>query len=127
MSGSSDKLRGLWPEFASDPADAIVDLFIETATSQMSVTRWGKLFELGAITLAAHMLALRKRSLAAAGSALGGPVGGLTALSTGDESISFGAVGAATAGDEDTSLRTTPYGLEYLRLKSMLVLTPINV
>lgn len=127
MSASSDKLRALFPEFATDPLDVVVDLFISTASGQISLTKWANYYEIGALTLAAHMLAVRKRSAAAAASTLGMPVGGLTALSTGDESISFGAVGAATADGEDVSLRTTPYGLEYLRLKSMLVLTPFSV
>lgn len=129
MGTSTATLRTLYPEFADTSAypDATVTIFIDAAASELDVEVWGELFARGALALAAHMMALAKRSSGAAASTESLPGGAVTSMRTGDEAISFGAVGAATASPSEVSLRTTAYGLEYLRLEAKVIGSPLYV
>lgn len=122
---SVDTLVRIAPQYATeDPA--VLVAFLSDAALQMAAPVWGRIFELGAANLAAHMLTLRDRSLATAGDGSGmAAVGGPNSIRTGGLSINFGAVGAATASGSEVALRTTPYGLEFLRLRSLLLTTPV--
>lgn len=128
MSTSSDKLRILYPEFASLTAytDVVVDLFLGWAALELDALTWGTHFERGSLALAAHMMAISKRSAAAATAALGASSGGIASMSTDQESIAFQAPPqVASAGDG--SLGSTVYGLEFIRLRERVVAGPLYV
>lgn len=127
MSASSDNLRTLYPEFADAVVypDATVDEFIGWAAAEMDATVWGSFFERGALALAAYLLKLAKDS---AGAAAGGilPIGGTVSVKTGDLSLGFGgSLGVWSI--SDAALGTNRYGLEYVRLRDLVVATPIYI
>ena len=129
MSASSDNLRILYPAFKSttDWPDTTVDTFIGWAAAELDTETWDSFFERGSLALAAHMMEIAKRT----SSPISGVVaaaGAVTSIKTDQEQITFGAVGAATAKSSEASLRTTPYGLEYLRLRDeRLSATPMYI
>ena len=94
MSTTITRFRLYYPEFAG-LSDADLSIVIEDVSAEFIPTVWGSLYLRGLLALSAHILALRAQSARAgiaggAGSGLA-PVGGVSSLSTGDESISFGA------------------------------------
>jgi hypothetical protein len=129
VSVSSDNLRVLYPEFASttDWLDATIEQFIGWAALELDAETWGVHFERGSLALAAHLMALAKRSQAGADSTAGASTGAVTGLRTGQESITFSAPAAAQAAASDSSLGSTIYGLEYIRLRERVVAGPLYV
>jgi hypothetical protein len=123
------RFRLKFPEFADDTiySSELLDVYIADASLEPSEVIWGNKWTQGVYLLTAHGLSLWKRSQAATANAFGASVGGVNSIRTGDESINFGAVGAATASAGEASFRTTPYGLEYIRMRSELVTTPFCV
>lgn len=121
MSALSDRLREVYPAFAdaSTFSDALLEDAITDAQGELESDTWAHLYDRGAIALAAHMIELGQR--AALGGAGAGGAGTASQIKTGDEQIAFAAVGAATATSSEVSLRTTPYGLEFLRLQAQVV------
>lgn len=113
------------PQF-DDLLTETMDAAINAAMLQLAAPVWAELFEAGVANLAAHILTLRAKAvlLADAEIAAAGPV---ASVKTGDLAVTFGAVGAATASGGEASLRTTSYGLEYLRLRSMLAAQPFVI
>lgn len=114
-------LRRHYPAFADVAAfpDATVSAFIADAEAELDVEVWAELFERGTIALAAHMLEVgRRAALAGAGAA---SAGGVSQVKTGDEQVTFAAVGVSTARGDEASLKTTPYGLEFLRIEAQVV------
>lgn len=105
------------PQYASDARlSAVVDYVI----LQMSPIAWGSQYVAGAANLAAHVLTLADRGTMA-GTTGYGAAGPVTGKSEGQSSVSFGmAAGLQSATIGDASLSTTQYGLEYMRLRSML-------
>jgi hypothetical protein len=131
VSASSDNLRTLYPEFADAVVypDADVDEFIGWAAAEMDATVWGSFFERGALALAAYLLKLAKDS---AGAASGGiiAVGSVTSVKTGDLSLGFGSLAGVLTGvssPSDAALMTNRYGVEYIRLRDLVVATPIYI
>ena len=127
MSTTISRFRLYYPEFAGVD-DADLSIVIEDVSAEFVPTTWGAYYLRGLLALSAHILALRAQSARAglaggAGTGLA-PVGGVSSLSTGDESISFGgagiASGSAQAGLSEAILATTVYGQEYLRLRGRL-------
>lgn len=130
MSASSDNLRVKYPEFAdtTEWADATIDIFLGWAAAELDAETWGCHFEAGSYALAAHMMAIAKRSKAAQGSSIGGASGGISSLKTGDEQISYFAPSMPSSSTaDDTALGSTMYGLEYLRLRERVVAGPLYV
>lgn len=120
-----DVLLRVAPQFAGE-ATATLEAYLGDAALQLAPTVWGVLFEQATAQLAAHLMTLRDRAQATAGDGSGMvPAGGVTSVRTGGLGLTFGAVGAATAGAGEAALRTTPYGLEFLRLRSLVLTTPI--
>jgi len=121
MSAASDKLRRKYRAFSDsgDFSDTLLEECITDAKDELDQDSWGDLYERGAIALAAHIIELGQR--AASAGAGGASAGGIGSLKTGDEQINYLATGAAVAGEGDVSLRTTPYGLEFLRLQRQVV------
>lgn len=120
MSVTPQNLRDRWPAFADASAwpDVVVQLALTDAALELEEDVWCLRFDPGTIALAAHMLELGARTSAAGAGNAG--QGGVQMIKTGDEQIAFAAVGAATAKGDEVSLRTTPYGLEFLRIQAMV-------
>lgn len=110
---SRDDLRAVAPEFEST-TDAIVDRFLAMAARRMNAEAWGDLYADGCIYLAAHLLTLRARQTS--GTAGAGPI---TAQTTGDESVNYGAVVGVLS--NDASMATTAYGVEWLNMRRQLL------
>ncbi len=113
------------PQFDELPT-ALMNEAIGIALLQFATSVWGVLLESGVANLVAHALTLRAKALQLADSEIAA-AGAVNAVKTGDLSVSFGATGAATASAGETALRTTTYGLEYLRLREMLVTQPFVI
>lgn len=121
------ELRLRWPAFASatDFPDSVVQAALDSAAAELAQDVWCATWTPGVLALAAHSLEIYARTLAAGAGNAG--QGGIAAIKTGDEQITFGAVGAAIATGDEAALRTTPYGLEFLRLQETRVVTPFFV
>ena len=101
-----------------------LDAAINIAQRQVTASTWAELFEDGVANLTAHILTLAARSKEAADAGIFA-AGAMTSIKTADLAVGFGATGAATAKADEAALRTTTYGLEYLRLRSMLPFQPL--
>lgn len=109
---SRDTLRVLAPELAGETNDRL-DAFLAMAARRVSASEWGELYADGCIYLAAHLLTLSNR--ASSGSSGAGPV---VSQSTGDLSVSYGAVVGVLS--TDAQYATTTYGVEYLNLRRLV-------
>ena len=127
MSGSvppvmtAAQFRGLYPEFSDIAAypDAIVELWIQTASDQLDPLRWANLLFLGVANFTAHYLAIGRKNYlsASAGGAPGGA--GLANLKT---------VGRATVqlDTENTTVKgagfwnLTTYGTQFIYFARMV-------
>lgn len=111
-------------------ADIAADTFLSMAAEQMSATVWGGLFGQGAAFLAAHMMTLRDRAVAAGGlgaGAAGGGAGPVSSMSEGGLSVSWAGVASGSGSTEESELAATSYGARYLALQAKLVTTPVVV
>lgn len=115
-------LRTIAPEFL-DVSDDVVETWLELTEPLVSKNAFGAAYEQAVAYLTAHrmkMAGLGEESLF--GTAI--DRAGVASYTEGSTSVSFGA-GASSAGAGDSSLEQTPYGLEYLRLRQMVI--PIMV
>lgn len=129
---SLEEFRLEYAEFDAS-SDALVSLCIRNAARECSVRAWGIFWLRGVLTLAAHMLALKllqKEAIDSQGAiglvSLG--AGGAASMSTGRESISYGAArqsGRTDISPGDALLTSTVYGQEHIRLKQRLYLGPV--
>jgi hypothetical protein len=110
---SIETLKRIAPEF-SERTDLKEWLF--QAAANINPEAWGNLYPLGAAYLAAHLLTQSVGAAFASGGA--GPI---TSVREGDLSLSFGSVSAA---GKNAYYTTTKYGVEFLRMRSSLILTP---
>lgn len=126
---TQEKLRLLFPEFAdiSRWPDNVVSFFLQEAAAELEPKAWRHLYERGSIALAAHMMAIRKASLSADASALPASSGSVSSIKTGDEQISYATSTGGSSSAFDASLLTTPYGLEYIRLRELATGHPVFV
>jgi hypothetical protein len=129
VSEASDNLRCKYPEFADTSVypDETVDKFLAWALAELDPETWDCHITAGSCALAAHLMAVAKKSSQAANAPFPAAAGGVSKLKTDQEEITFSAVGAATASGDEASYRTTPYGLEYLRLRERVVAGPLYV
>lgn len=122
MATTLETFRVLIPEFAGVD-DTTVNTVLSLASDEMNVARWSEasLFQQGAIYLAAHKLSIRKASEDSANLALSPAlVNSLT-----EDRLSIGFRDQAGGGAPGySSLESTPYGQEYLRLRRKAILTP---
>lgn len=128
VSVSSDNLRCKYPEFDDSFTwpDDVVDKFLGWAAAELEASVWDCHFEAGSLALAAHMMAVVKKSLSAQGNAMGAAPGGISSLKTDMEQISYAAPAVAPS-SADSSLATTIYGLEFMRLRERVVDGPLYV
>jgi hypothetical protein len=103
------------PQFASLDSSVITGT-IELVALELDAASWGTLYQRGVALLAAHVLELAERGRAAgAGGSASGPIVGRKA---GDLQVNYGAaLGVLSA---DATYATTPFGLEFLRLRQQL-------
>lgn len=105
------------PQYAND---ARVSAVVGYVVVQMGAVAWGSQYVAGAANLAAHVLTLADRGTRAGTTGWTG-AGPLASMSEGQSSVSFGMpAGLTSATLGDASLSTTQYGLEYMRLRSLL-------
>ena len=105
------------PQYASDSRVSAVVAYV---ILQMGAVAWGSQYVAGAANLAAHVLTVADRGTAAGTSGYGA-AGPVTGKSEGQSSVSFGMpAGLQNATIGDASLTTTQYGLEFMRLRSLL-------
>ena len=109
------------PEFA---ADTRLASFLAKAERAHSIAPWGAVYADAMAYYAAHLLT-RQKETAAASSAAAESAGGVTSRSAGDLAEGYGdaSAGGTTVPDADVDLRTTRYGLAYLRLRGSRVAT----
>lgn len=107
--------------------DATVEGYLDLAATRMHAVTWGGLYPEGLANLAAHIMTragVGGQGLGAKGPVLAGASGGFASMSTGRESLSFGAgggVGQGRAKDgSDDELTTTRFGLAYISLRGQL-------
>ena len=105
--------RALIPAMASI-ADAVVEQYLETASCRLSAVAFGIKWQEASVWLAAHIMF---RVVPGAGGVVPGTTGAVSALKTGDESISF-SVSAATGTAVDADLAGTAYGAQFLALRN---------
>ena len=103
----------------------MVQAALDSAAAELAQDVWCEFWTPGVLALAAHQLEIYARTLQTSAGNAG--QGGIAAIKTGDEQITFGAVGAATADPSETALRTTPYGIEFLRLQTTRVVRPFFI
>jgi hypothetical protein len=108
-------VKELFPEFGSEQ-DSRVNLFISIAALSVDSSVWDTLTDPATGYLTAHLLAMSKRG-ASGGS---GPV---TSEKVGDLARGYGQL--SILGSEE--LASTAYGIEFLRLRRMLVTSPLVV
>lgn len=115
---STEILMDRFPEFSTVDVDELarIDRHLAYAAGQMSSAVWGTLYQMGAVCLAAHMLKIG--DMTADGSLVTGP---LKSHKADKVVIAYDTTGLAS----DAQLRMTTYGNEYLRLRRMLIRTPL--
>lgn len=101
----------VFDEFKNVDTDKI-DAYLDIATLRVPSTIWNAATNYATALLTAHMLST---SGALPGQGAGSAGGAVTDESVGDVSRSFATVGVAGSGDEE--LRTTRYGIDFLRLR----------
>ena len=113
-----DVLLAIAPEFAL-VAPARLTTFIDFAENQISQTLFEGDYELVVAYLAAHMLALSERNSNAGNN---GQAGSITSKKEGDLSLGYGS--PATTNNSDVTLFLTSYGIEFVRLRDMHIISP---
>ena len=123
MSGSSDRLRVLCPEFTSavDYPDATLDTFLTLAASLHTASVFGAVYGDAMAYYAAHLLKMATTEDALSSATGGVTAGGVTAVKAGDLSVSFGGVSVTLSGGSvmpDQLLAQTTYGRLYLTIRN---------
>lgn len=113
----------LFPEFDS-VSDAIIQIYLDIATDELSISQWGECLNKAILYLSAHELALSQNRQANSNVTSSGLVvtssgsAAITSASTGGISASFGSTATMSQGsDRNTYLLKTEYGQMYLSLK----------
>lgn len=117
-------VRILAPEYVAED-DTTLQVFLDLAAARLDAAAFGNVYAQANAYLAAHILTIARRGVAgAAGSGAGagqGASGAVTAISTGDWSVSFAGGMNGSEGGVDTlaesSLMTTRFGKEFLALR----------
>lgn len=113
MAADAEFVFNLAPELSSEKTSR-VDFFIEQAKLSVNSDVFGTKADLAVGLLAAHMLTVSNRS---------GAAGAITEEKVGEVSVKFDVGGSKDDRNED--LRSTGYGLQFLRLRRSIVRTPM--
>lgn len=95
-----------------------VTRFIERAKAQVSASVFGSMYDMAVLYLAAHLITISGADGARGQAAAAGSI---SSVQTGDASVSYNSSGAALASHGTTSLYSTAYGQEYLRIRQSSV------
>ena len=115
----TDIIWDIAPEFTNeDPAR--IDRFISYVQPQVAQNQFGDKYELAVAYLTSHMLSLANRNDTAG---TNGTPGVITQKKEGDLSLSFG-LPSGLSGSTDGTLILTSYGIEYLRMRNLCVISP---
>jgi len=115
----AEVITDIAPEFLNE-APVRIARFIVYAELQVSELQFTDRYELAVAYLTCHMLALANRN---DDPGTNGNAGIITQKKEGDLGLSFALPNALNVANEGALLLTS-YGIEYLRLKDMCVITP---
>lgn len=110
-----DTVKFIAPGLTATMTDDEINTAISLASERMSVCVWGNKYSQGLAYLAAHIIAIVARGQAGAG----GAVGPVTQEMAGRVQISY----AVPQGWDENPLKSTPFGNEFLNLRSKLART----
>lgn len=115
-------VKALFPEFSA-VNDTRIQALLDIANLSVSQKVWGSAFAPGMAYLVAHLL---KRSGVAAGVSGGNSnAGTISSEKVGELQRSYAAPAMSGSSSDDALLSTTSYGMEYLRLRRQLIVTPM--
>ena len=107
-----DLVQTVAPELKTEQSDTI-NLFVAMAMRRIDMTVFGIYYTDAVTYLAAHLLTMKKRR---------GASGATTMLKVGDVEAQYQGMMPMRSG-----LFQTSYGIEYLELRKLVVITPITV
>lgn len=103
------------PELKSETEET-VQFFINMAALRISPDVWKQFYDMGVTFLAAHLLTMKRRA---------GVAGQVTEQKVGDLSVQYANV--QTGKKMDFELMSTSYGMQYLQLRGLAVVTPMAI
>lgn len=115
----AEVIEDIAPEFNNENP-ARIARFIGYAELQVSENAFGKKYDLAVAYMTAHMLSLSGRNDS---EGTNGTPGTITQKREGDLSLSF-ALPQGLAQSNDGTLVLTSYGIEFLRLRDICIITP---
>lgn len=121
MEANASTVKSLFPEFSA-VSDARIENFIEVAKLSVSEKSWKESYGVGVSYLTAHLL---KRAGSGGGVQGGSSNAGVIASEKVGELQRTYAQTNVSSSAEDSILATTSYGVEYLRLRRQLLITPM--
>ena len=122
MEATAENIKSLFPEFSA-VSDQRIDNFVEIAKLSVAEKVWGSSFGTGVSYLTAHLL---KRA-GVGGGVQGGTSnpGTVSSEKVGELQRSYALPNFSGGSAEDGLLSTTSYGIEYLRLRRQVLVTPM--
>ena len=115
----ADVIKDIAPEFINE-APARIARFIDYAILQVSEVAFAERYELAVAYLTCHMLSLANRN---DDEGTSGNPGVITQKKEGDLSLSFANPSGLNSGKDGTLLLTS-YGIEFLRIRDICIITP---
>lgn len=110
-----EDIKSVAPELASETNETI-QIFLNMALLRVDAKVWGLYRDMGVIFLVAHLLTLKKRR---------GAAGQVTEQKVGDVLVQYADM---TVGKHmDMSYIQTVYGIEYVQLRDLVVITPMVI
>lgn len=122
MEATAENIKAIFPEFNA-VANPRIESFIEIAKLSVAEKVWGNSYGVGVSYLVAHLL---KRAGASSG-VIGGSsnAGAVTSEKVGELQRSYALPNFSGGSAEDSLLATTSYGMEFLRLRRQILVTPM--
>lgn len=122
MEATPENIKSIFPEFAA-VSDSRIENFIEIASLSLSEKIWGSSYGTGLSYLTAHLI---KRA-GVGGGVQGGSSnpGVVSSEKVGELQRSYALPNFQGSSAEDSLLGTTSYGIEYLRLRRQILVTPM--
>ena len=111
----AEDIKTIAPELHSETIETI-QFFLTMALLRCDATVWGLYRDMGVTFLTAHLLTLKKRR---------GTAGQVIEQKVGNLEIQYADM--ASGKKLDLSFMQTVYGIEYLQLRNLIVITPIVV
>lgn len=121
MEANAATIKALFPEFSS-VSDLRIEKFVEVAKLSVNEKSWKESYGVGVSYLTAHLL---KRAGSGGGVQGGSSNAGVIASEKVGELQRTYAQPNVSGSGNDAILATTSYGVEYLRLRRQLLITPM--